>query len=135
MRETKKAPSPLAWVLGQTGKHGGQYILSVALAVMGVAFSLAPYFAVVGIVRGLMNGQKDLSWYLTRCLAMAALWFLRVMFHAFSTAVSHKATFAVLGEIRGQVVQRGTHAELIRQDGIYRKFVSERREAAGWKVK
>lgn len=35
----------------------------------------------------------------------------------------------------GQVVQRGTHAQLMEQEGIYRNFVSERREAASWKVK
>ena len=42
MKETKKTQSPMAWVLGQTGDHGGQYVLSVVLAVIGVAFSLAP---------------------------------------------------------------------------------------------
>ena len=35
----------------------------------------------------------------------------------------------------GQIVQRGRHEDLMRQDGIYRSFISERREAAGWKVK
>ncbi len=35
----------------------------------------------------------------------------------------------------GRVVQRGTPAQLMEQEGIYRNFVSERREAASWKVK
>ncbi len=35
----------------------------------------------------------------------------------------------------GQIVQQGTHAELMNQDGIYRDFIGERREAASWKVK
>ena len=34
----------------------------------------------------------------------------------------------------GKIVQQGTHAELIEQDGIYKRFISERREAASWKV-
>ena len=34
----------------------------------------------------------------------------------------------------GKIVQRGTHAQLMQQDGIYRSFVGERREAASWKV-
>ena len=100
MQETKKSQSPMAWVLGQTGNHGGQYVLSVVLAIIGVAFSLAPYFVVIGVVQGLMDGVKDFSFYLSRCLIMAALWLGRVLFHALSTATSHKATFAVLGEIR-----------------------------------
>ena len=61
MQKTKKTQSPMAWVLGQTGDHGGQYILSVALAIIGVAFSLAPYFVVIGVVQGLMDGVKDFS--------------------------------------------------------------------------
>lgn len=34
----------------------------------------------------------------------------------------------------GHVAQRGTHAELMAQDGIYRKFVSIRQSAEGWKI-
>ena len=34
----------------------------------------------------------------------------------------------------GKIVQQGTHAELAKQDGIYRNFIGERREAASWKV-
>ncbi|MDU3304805.1 MAG: hypothetical protein E7F06_01825, partial [Lachnospiraceae bacterium] len=32
------------------------------------------------------------------------------------------------------IVQRGTHAELIRQKGLYADFVSARQEAIGWKL-
>ena len=35
---------------------------------------------------------------------------------------------------KGQIVQRGTHEELVAVDGIYRRFVAERRQAASWKV-
>ena len=35
----------------------------------------------------------------------------------------------------GKIVQQGTHEALMGEEGIYRNFVSERREAAGWKVK
>ncbi len=34
----------------------------------------------------------------------------------------------------GRVAQRGTHAELMAQDGIYRNFVSIRQSAEGWKI-
>ena len=112
MQETKKTPSPMAWVLGQIGDHGGQYVLSVVLAIIGVAFSLAPYFVVIGIVQGLMGGVKDFPFYLSRCLIMAALWLGRVLFHALSTATSHKATFAVLGEIRKRCMEKLTRMPL-----------------------
>ena len=112
MESKQKAKSPMAWVLGQTGDHGGQYVLSVVLAVIGVAFSVAPYFVVIGIVQGLMAGQKDFSYYLTRCLIMAFLWAGRVLFHALSTATSHRATFAVLGEIRKRCTEKLTRMPL-----------------------
>ena len=35
---------------------------------------------------------------------------------------------------KGQIVQRGTHDELIKQDGIYRHFISGREQAVGWKL-
>ena len=35
----------------------------------------------------------------------------------------------------GRIVQQGTHSEMMEQDGIYRDFIGERREAASWKVK
>lgn len=106
MDENRKSQSPIAWVLGQTGDHGGQYVLSVILAIIGVAFSVAPYFVVVGIVQGLMDGQQDFAFFLGKCLIMAALWMGRVLFHALSTATSHRATFAVLGEIRKRCTEK-----------------------------
>ena len=35
---------------------------------------------------------------------------------------------------KGRLVQRGTHDELIRQDGIYRRFITGREQAVGWKL-
>ena len=34
----------------------------------------------------------------------------------------------------GTVVQRGTHEELLAQEGVYRRFVEARAEAEGWKI-
>ena len=35
---------------------------------------------------------------------------------------------------KGQIVQRGTHDELMKQDGIYHRFISGREQAVGWKI-
>ena len=35
---------------------------------------------------------------------------------------------------QGKIVQQGTHEELMRQEGIYKSFVGERKEAASWKI-
>lgn len=34
----------------------------------------------------------------------------------------------------GKIVQRGTHDELIQEDGIYADFVGGKKETAGWKL-
>jgi ATP-binding cassette subfamily B protein len=35
---------------------------------------------------------------------------------------------------KGSVVQRGKHAELLREEGLYRRFVEIRRKSAGWQL-
>lgn len=35
---------------------------------------------------------------------------------------------------QGRIVQRGTHKELLAQEGLYRRFVSVRQRAAGWRL-
>ena len=35
---------------------------------------------------------------------------------------------------KGQIVQRGTHEELMAQDSIYRRFISGCERAVGWKL-
>jgi len=46
--------------------------------------------------------------------------------------VRHADQIVVISD--GKIAQIGTHAELINQDGIYRDFVSERKEAVSWKI-
>ena len=35
---------------------------------------------------------------------------------------------------KGRIVQRGTHDELAAQDGVYRRFITGREQAVGWKL-
>lgn len=35
---------------------------------------------------------------------------------------------------KGQILQRGTHEELIAQEGIYKNFIDKRKEAVSWKI-
>ena len=46
--------------------------------------------------------------------------------------VRHADQIFVVGH--GEIVQQGTHDELVAVDGLYRCFVVERQQAAGWKV-
>ena len=98
----KKEKSTFGWVFTFAGQKRSGYIASVILAVIGAAFQILPFFVMARVIGKLMSGNKDLSGYMTDCAVMAALWLLRVLFHSLSTAQSHKATFAVLGNIRKQ---------------------------------
>lgn len=35
---------------------------------------------------------------------------------------------------KGKIVQRGTHEELMKEEGIYRRFVDLRKSATSWKL-
>ncbi len=35
---------------------------------------------------------------------------------------------------KGKIVQKGTHDELMKEDGIYKNFVSGRKKAVSWKI-
>lgn len=35
---------------------------------------------------------------------------------------------------QGHLVQKGKHAELIREDGLYKEFIQIREESEGWKI-
>ena len=34
----------------------------------------------------------------------------------------------------GRIAERGTHAELMKQDGVYRRFIEIREKAEGWRI-
>ena len=102
MNDQSKRSVP-AWIWDFAGQHRPQYVLSVLSAVCGVACGILPYFVMAGIISDLLGGCRDMSIYIKNCLVMAVLWLGRCGFHSISTTLSHKATFAVLGNIRKRV--------------------------------
>ena len=98
----KKEKNTFDWIFTFAGQKKSGYIASVALAVMGAVFQILPFFVMAQVISKLLAGNRELTGYLIDCAVMSAFWLLRVMFHSLSTAQSHKATFAVLGNIRKQ---------------------------------
>ena len=98
--------STLGWVFTFAGQKKSGYILSVIFAVLGAAFQILPFFVMARVIDKLLAGNKNLAGYMLDCAMMAAFWLLRVLFHSLSTAQSHKATFAVLGNIRKQSLDK-----------------------------
>lgn len=67
--------------------------------------------------------------------------FIRSLENGFDTLVGGSGLHLSGGERQriailsgGRIVQKSTHAEIAAQDGIYRDFITERQQAADWKL-
>ncbi|ATW26938.1 ABC transporter ATP-binding protein [Candidatus Formimonas warabiya] len=110
--DKSKKKSRFARLAEFAGPHKGNYLAAVFLAVLGVACSMIPYFAVSRIVIRLIEGEGDFSYFLFWC-GMAALGFLgKVLLHNISTTLSHKATFAVISEVRRRIAAKLTRVPM-----------------------
>ena len=54
-----------------------------------------------------------------------------VIAHRLAT-IEHADQILVVDQ--GQVVQKGTHQQLVQQDGLYRRFITIREQAEGWSI-
>ena len=100
MEKTKKKTSLLGYAFKYAGHEKKNYIISIIIAAIGVIFSMLP-FAIMGkMLTDLFGGVTDFSTYVKGAAYMAICWILRVFFHTKSTAISHKTTFRVIGEVR-----------------------------------
>lgn len=102
----QKEKSTFGWVLAFAGQKRSKYLASVCLAMAGAVFQLLPYFVMARVLAKLLAGNRDLHGYLIDCAVMAVMWLLRVTCHSLSAAQSHQATFAVLGNIRRQGLEK-----------------------------
>lgn len=101
-----KEKSAAKWLMEFAQDYKGQYIKSIIYAVIGVIAGMVPYFILGNIVKNLIDGNRDINYYLKWCLIMTACWIVRVLMHSVSTATSHKATFNVLNNIRKQLAYK-----------------------------
>ena len=104
--KTKKQKGILDYIFQFAGEYKGSYIKSIVFAVIGVAFSLAPYALMGDMVKKLLSGEQDFNIYLREGLIMAIFWILRVFFHTLSTNTSHKMTFKLIGNVRIALVDK-----------------------------
>lgn len=104
--KTKKQKGILDYIFQFAGEYKGSYIKSIVFAVVGIAFSLAPYALMGDMVKKLLSGEQDFNIYLREGLIMAIFWILRVFFHTLSTNTSHKMTFKLIGNVRIALVDK-----------------------------
>ncbi|MBR4515313.1 MAG: ABC transporter ATP-binding protein [Lachnospiraceae bacterium] len=128
--ESKKKKSTLSWVLEFAGMNKSSYILSVLFAIISVLAGFVPYFYVAKIVKALIDGEKDMQFYLIQCGIISCCWLVNKAFHSISTTLSHRATFGVLAEIRRRLTKKLSLMPLgdVLEDstGSYKNIIVER---------
>ena len=110
-------------------KHIGAIIFSVVVAIIGVACSIVPYFAVASIVTQLINGATDYRIFLPYAGLIFAGFAGAIIGHSISTIGSHNLAFSVIEDTRKRVVEKlsrlsmGTIEE--KSSGKWSQFVVE----------
>lgn len=104
--------NPMSRLMELSASYKSKYILSVILAILGVASGFVPFFAVSQIVLLLMNGETAVSIYMMWCAAAGVGFLAKVCFASFSTMVSHTAAFGTLAGIRLQLADKLTRVPM-----------------------
>ena len=81
-------------------KEHAKLILSIVLAVIGVLGNMLPYIAAAQVITKLLGGVSDLSEYARWCIIGAAGFVIKCLFYSAGLAISHKATFNTLADVR-----------------------------------
>lgn len=102
----KQTQSPVKRLWELTGTHRRAYVLSIFLAILGVACGMIPYFSIAHIMLCLMNGVAAPSTYALWCGVILLGFTLKLLFSTLSTTVSHTATFYTLKEIRIKIADK-----------------------------
>ena len=74
-----KKRSTLSWVLEFAGRKKFYFLLSVILAILGVAMSFVPYLLTADIVRNLLSDNRDWNYYLRLVVLMGICWVIRLV--------------------------------------------------------
>ena len=96
----KKKKTWVGWLLEWSALQKPLYLWSLLLAIGNVILKIIPYFLIADVVRMLLNGKAELSAYLIKAALIALSFIAAELLHSVSTTLSHKATFAVLSNIR-----------------------------------
>ena len=99
-QKKEKKRSPFSWIFEFAGEKKSFYIISVLFALGGAVCQVLPFYIVAQIIKKLLMGEMNFAAYTTDLIVLTMIWLIRVLCHAASTTLSHKATFTVLGNIR-----------------------------------
>lgn len=110
--QQKKDSNSYGTLMEFAGPHKKGYIISIILAVIGVATGIIPYFAVANMIIHLLQRNMNLFYYLQWCITAGVCFTLKAVLMGASTRASHEATFEVLSEARRRIAKKLTRVPM-----------------------
>ncbi len=104
MNKEQQNPMGRMWHLAK--KEHGRLLLSVLLAILGVVGSIFPYVAAANVIGGLVGGQREMRFYIYWCIFGFMGFVLKSVLYSAGLAVSHKAAFSILAEVRNAMFDK-----------------------------
>lgn len=92
------------WSLAET--HTSEITLAIILATAGVVFGILPYISGGKLVEGILSKDGNPNFYLIWCGIALLGYALKSVLYAIALSISHKATFSILAEIRGKMLEK-----------------------------
>jgi len=132
-QQNAKKRGTLSWVFEFAGNKKLSYIISVILAIISVICGFMPYVYLAKILKSLIEGTAELDYCVTQILWMGLFFAGDRVMHTISTALSHRATFAVLANIRHRLTAKLARMPLgdvlDKSSGSYKNIIVERVDA------
>ncbi len=101
-----KKESAFSFIFKYAKKRKLFFIFSILLAILKVGFETVPYFLLPDILTNLVEGNKDINFYLIRFGIILGLLIISLILRYISTSLSHSATFSALANIRKDMLTK-----------------------------
>lgn len=87
-------------------EHKGKVFASALIAIIGVGLGVIPYFSVANIINNIVEGKVEICAYIPYILTVLVGLLGSVLFHEFSTIISHNLAYRVIERKRKKLVDK-----------------------------
>ena len=87
-------------------EHKGKVFTSALIAIIGVGLGVVPYFSVANIINNIVEGKVEIGAYIPYILAVLVGLLGSILFHEFSTIISHNLAYRVIEGKRKKLVDK-----------------------------
>ena len=87
-------------------EHKGKVFASALIAIIGVGLGVIPYFSVANIINNIVEGKVEIGAYIPYILGVLVGLLGSILFHEFSTIISHNLAYRVIEGKRKKLVDK-----------------------------